>query len=177
MKKILLFLLLTLCFTVGWNNKSEAQILLFKSTSTYAGITTQKTDTLTNTETTYFSTRKGDLTGKDWTKYRITWKADTLSGTPTTINYIVQGSTDGTKWWNFSGVGLGTDGFNCDSLTTTTAANEYFTITEIVGGVKFVNGATRGNCGMKPKYLRVACVAASGTHATLLSEFELTTAQ
>lgn len=176
MKKILLFLLTALCFTAVCN-EAKAQINLYKSTSTIAGITTQTNDSITNTETTYFSTRRGDLTSKDFTKYRISWKSDTTSGTPTTINAVVQGSIDGTKWFNFSGAALGTDGFNCDSLTMTTAANEYFTISEIVGGVKYANGATRGNTGMKCNYIRVVFVAASGTHNTVISDVKLITAQ
>lgn len=176
MKKILFILLTALCFTAVCN-ESKAQIQLYKSTATISGITSQTNDSITNTETTYFSTKTGALTGKDYTKYRLTFKSDTTSGTPTTITAVVQGSMDGVKWFNFSGSPLGTDGFNCDSLTMTTAANEYFTINEIVGGVKFVNGATRANCGMKCNYIRIMFVAPSGTHNTVISDVKLITAQ
>lgn len=177
MKKLIFLLSLTLCFLVSCNEKSSAQTQLYKSTSTIAGITNQATDTLTNTETTYFSTRKGALASKDYTKFRFSFKADTTSGTPPTISVIVQGSVDGVKWYRFSGAALGTDGYNSDSLSVTTAANEYFTISEIVGGGKYVYGVTAFNLGMKCNYLRLMMVVASGTHNTIISDAQLITAQ
>lgn len=175
MKKILF--ILSLAFALASCNEAKAQIKLYKSTSTIAGITTQTNDSITNTETTYFSTIKGDLTGKDYTNYIFSYKADTTSGTPTTINVVAQGSMDGITWFNLSGAALGVDGVNCDTLTMTTAANTTFRITEISRSTKYANGALRGNCVTKCNYMRLAFVAASGTHNTVISEPKLYTAQ
>lgn len=175
MKKIL-FLALLFSALISCND-TKAQITLYKSTSVISGITTQTNDSITNTETTYFSTRTGALATKDFTSYIFSFKVDTTSGTPTTINVVAQGSMDGITWFNLSGSPLGVDGVNCDSLTITTAANTTFRITEVSRSTKYANGTLRGNCFTKVNYARLMCVAASGTHNTVISDVKLYTAQ
>lgn len=155
-------------------NDTKAQIKLYKSTSTYAGITSQETDTITNIETTYFSTKAGFMGKTASASISVSFVADTTSGTPTTIQVVLQGSNNGTTWWNYGGsTGLGTDGLNSDTLTITTAANSEFTISSMPGTTKFVNGTLRGNTGRKADYVRLVMVAASGTHNTRISNVRL----
>lgn len=175
MKKIIFALCLTICAMVGTQLKSTAQITLYKSTATLAGITSQTNDSITNTETTYFMTRTGALGNLIGRSCEFSFVADTTSGTPTTINVIQEGSVDGTTWFQLSGGGLGVDGVNCDSLTMTTAANTSFRLTSVGGGHKFIYGTTRGNCFVIPNYVRLKFVAASGTHNTVISNVRFKT--
>lgn len=180
MKKILFLFALTLCFLVGCQETGKAQttdgIILYKSTSTLAGITTQTNDSITNTETTYFMTKTGALKGLLGSRCEFSYLADTTSGTPATINVIQEGSVDGTTWFTLSGgQPLGVDGVNCDSLTMTTAANTYFRLSSISGGVKYVAGATRANCYVLTNYVRLKFVCASGTHNTVISNVRFRT--
>lgn len=161
MKKILFLLSLTLCFLVGCNETSKAQITLYKATATtYASSTAQSFDTLTNNGTTYFSTRLGDLNKYTSSSYRTYFTLDTTSGTPATIYAIQEGSMDGTTWFALNSQGLGTDGYNCDSLTLQTAslANLQSTVVSTSGATKFVNGATRGSMCARVLYYRIKFV-------------------
>ena len=161
MKKILFLSLLTLCFLVSCNDTAKAQITLYKATaSTYASSTAQSSDTITNTGTTYFSTRLGDLNKYTSSSYRTYFTLDTTSGTPATVYAIQEGSMDGTTWFPLNSQGLGTDGYNCDSLSVATAslANLQSTVVSTSGATKFVNGATRGSQCSRVLYYRVKFV-------------------
>jgi hypothetical protein len=157
MKKYLLFLLATLCFTMACNEKAKAQIQLFKSTSTaYATSSAQSSDTVTGTATTYFSNKAGTLNSSVVSKYVVYFQIDTTvySSAPT-INCYLQGSFDGTTWFNLNGAPLGTDGICADTLNSATFATAQQRMSAISGCVKYVNGATRGSAVTKVNYVRV----------------------
>jgi len=149
---------------VSCNDTAKAQITLYKATSTSYATGTQSADTITNGGATYFSTRAGDLSKYTSSSYRAYFTTDTTSGTPATVYAIQEGSMDGTTWFPLNSQGLGTDGYNCDSLSISTTAlqNIQSTVVSTSGALKYVNGATRGSqCG-RVLYYRVKFVG-SGT--------------
>ena len=175
MKHTIIMLLAVLALT-ACNKTSNAQIKMYKCTSVQSGITTQLTDTLTNTETTYFNVKTGALNNYTTNKYAFYFTSDTTSGTPVTCYVVAQGSYDGTTWFNLSGSPLGTDGINCDSLALV-AASQVGTqskLYEIGGTTKWsVTGAPAAgaNYNHTPRvpYIRLKFVQPSGTVAQVIS--------
>jgi hypothetical protein len=172
MKRIIFAFLAVFALT-ACNNKANAQITLYKSTGPISGITTQTSDTLDNAETTYFSTRTGDLNKYTTANYTAYFMLNTNSGT-TAGTIIQEGSNDGITWFPISGaMALGTDGYNCDSLTLASSyTTSMKTMTTVSGAVKYVNGATRGNCASRVLYYRLKVVG-SGTQATRIYSIKL----
>lgn len=159
------------------NKKADAQIRMYKSTDTLqSAITSQTTDTLTNTETTYFNVRTGYLSKFSTNKYAFYFSCDTTSGTPVTCSVTAQGSYNGINWFNLSGSALGTDGVNCDSLLLTAALQKgaQSKITCVGGTNKLsygVGGLTfNGNNTPRVPYARLRFTQPSGTVALVISE-------
>jgi len=177
MKQIIMTALLLCAVGLGLSNAQQVKLAMYKGGATYSTITTQQTDSITNTETTYFYTRLGAISKYTSGSFAVTFVADTTSGTPTTINVIQQGSFDGVTWFRYNGEALGVDGRNCDSLTITTAANATFNLTSMPKSSKFIYGGTRGTFAHPAPYFRLMFVAASGTHNTVISNVKFCPSQ
>jgi len=174
MKKLIFLLSLTLCFMVSCNDTAKAQITLYKATSTSYATGTQSADTITNTGTTYFSTRAGDLSKYTSGNYRAYFNLDTTSGTPATVYAIQEGSNDGTTWYAINSQGMGTDGYNCDSLTvgSTLLTGIQQNVCSTVSATKYINGATRGSQCARWLYYRLKFVG-TGTQTVRIYSVKL----
>lgn len=172
MKKIIF--LLTVVFALTACNNLKAQITMYKSTSTITGITTQTADTITNTGTTYFSTRTGALNTFSNGNYRASFTIDTTSGTPATVYCIQQGSMDGTTWFDLNSNALGTDGYNCDSLSIASGSltNITQTVSTVKGSCKYVNGTLRCSGSARVLYYRLKFVG-TGTQTVRVYNVKL----
>jgi len=172
MKKIIFILIAVFALTAC--KETKAQITMYKSTSVITGITTQVADTITNTGTTYFSTRTGALNSFSNGNYRASFTIDTTSGTPATVYCIQQGSMDGITWFDLNSNALGTDGYNCDSLSIagSSLTNITQTLSTVKGSTKFVYGATRGSGASRVLYYRLKFVG-SGTQTVRVYNVKL----
>ena len=174
MKKLMIALLAVFALT-ACNNTAKAQITLYRSGATIATITALTTDTLDNSETTYFSTRTGDLNKYTTANYTAYFMMDTISGTTTPGNVVQQGSYDGTTWFNLSGnVYGGITGTNCDTLTwsISNVANLQNTVWTTSGSTKYSYGVTSGNFAPRVLYYRLKFVS-SGTQSTRVYNVKL----
>jgi len=155
MKKYIV--ILVLCLTASLiTQKANAQITMYKSTSTIAGITSAVADTVTGTATTYFSTKTGVLNTSTVANYKVTFQVDTTvySSAPT-VNVYLQGSMDGTTWYRLNNSPTGTDGVNCDTLNSATFTMLTQQMTATKGALKYVYGATFGSAASKSNYVRI----------------------
>lgn len=175
MKKIIFAVLAVLALS-ACQKTAHAQITMYKCTSVQSGITTQTSDTLTNTETTYFNCPNGALNKYTTNKYAFYFSADTTSGTPVTVSVIAQGSYDGITWFNLSGNALGTDGNNCDSLQLVAASQTGIQsrMSAMGGTAKYSTAGAGGaivywNLTPRVTYLRLKFVEESGTVALVIS--------
>lgn len=142
---------------------TSAQITLYRSTaSAYATNTALASDTLTGTDTTYFSNRRGTLTKSEYANYCVWFRIDTTAYTNApTYNCYLQGSDDGITWFNLNGAPMGTDGINADTLNATTFTGLQRKMSAYSGATKFVNGGTRGSNAVRCEYVRLM-VTSSG---------------
>lgn len=181
MKKIGIFLMLMVALISC--NETQAQITLYKSTSgTIATITSITTDTLTNADSTWFVSRAGALNAKSEGRYIAYFTMDTVSGTTTPGNVVQQGSYDGTTWFNLNGgsvvnmtgVGMGIDGANCDTLTWAVGhcANKVNQVYTRSGTGKFVYATSIFNVAPRVLYYRLKFVS-SGTQSTRIYNVSL----
>lgn len=181
MKQLLIIILAAFALT-ACNVKTQAQIRMYVSTTgAQSAITTATSDTLTNADSTWFNVPTGALnkyTGRDYIFY---FTLDTTSGsTITGAAVVAQGSYDGVSWFNLSGgkitdmsgLPLGTDGNNCDSLvyTISNLQNEVNRIYEYGGTAKWAVTGTPAagiNHNLTPRvtYARLKFVN-GGTNAT-----------
>lgn len=181
MKQIMIALLVVFALT-ACNNKAEAQIQMYKSTTgAIADITSVTADTLTNADSTWFLCRAGALNKYTGREYIFYFTLDTTSySSYSGAAVVAQGSYDGVSWFNLSGgkitdmsgVPLGTDGNNCDSLTIAIAnvQNEVNRIYEYGGTAKWAVTGTPAagiNHNQTPRvtYARLKFVN-GGTNAT-----------
>lgn len=173
MKKIIFILIAVFALTAC--KETKAQITMYKSSSVISGITSQTADTITNTGVTYFSTKTGALNTFTNGNYRVAFSIDTTSGTPATVYVEQQGSMDGVTWFFLNGAnGMGTDGFNSDTLSvsTTQLANTTATLCSNKGAVKWVNGATRGSQCARVLYYRLR-ITGTGTQTVRVYNVKL----
>jgi hypothetical protein len=173
MKKLGIILLMAALFSC---NDTQAQITMYKSTVLQSGITAQTSDTLVNTETTYFNVRTGALNKYTTNKYAFYFTVDTASGvTPVAVNAVAQGSYDGINWFNMSSTFSGVDGVNCDSLTIASSAqnNVQKKISCIGGAGKFVYAVSTFNCTARVTYARLVFVQPSGASTLYINNVYL----
>ena len=182
MKQILIMLFAVFALT-AYNNETQAQIKMYRSTNgLQSGITTLRADTLTNVDSTWFHVPAGQLGRFKSRNLAFYFTLDTVSGGAGDAgNVVQQGSWDGVTWFNLSGGGanfvasqfsgqpLGTDGSNCDTLTWAVAncANKVNKVYTMGGTGKYVAGyaTTLWNLATFVPYARLKFVS-SGTQTT-----------
>lgn len=130
MKKILFLLMLA----VSTATISSAQINCVASNGLL-------TDTITNADSTYFTTPANALNAATSGKYVVAVTTNRLSGTGV-LNVILEGTIDGTYWFKMHNT-PGADGVNCDSLLIPTTAGAFgFKLNCTPGSVKVAYGTT-----------------------------------
>ena len=170
MKKIGIILLMAALFSC---NDTQAQITMYKSTALQSGITTSTTDTLDNSEISYFNAPSGSLNKYTACNYTVHFTLDTISGTVTPGNVILQGSYDGITWFNLGG-NPGTDGKNCDSLTYAVGncANAVNYVSSMGGTNKYAYTILNSVNSPRVTYIRLKLVS-TGTQSTRIYNVKL----
>lgn len=172
MKKLGIILLMAALFSC---NDTQAQITLYKAPSAILPATTSSNsaDTITNTGTTYFTSRAGDLNKYSTSSYKAYFTLLNLTGTPATVTAIQEGSMDGVNWYPINSNAMGVDGYNSDSLSITpTTSAVQFNVSSTSGATKFVYGVTKGSQSSRLLYYRIKFVG-SGTQTVRIHTLKL----
>ena len=161
MKKLLLFLAVTMCL-VACQEKTQAQtgaMVMYSSDN-------NATDTLSNASTIY-------LTSTSIAKYSnnaeitVDLKVTNISGT-STFKAIWQTSMDGTNWSNHFMV-AGTDGIHCDTLQVTSASPAYHKLDVAKGVIRYNSSGVALNTNTP--YFRYGrwMIVGTGTQSTIVA--------
>lgn len=158
--------MLSLCFMLSYTkSKAQSPIRLYEASASAAATGSKVSDTLTATETTYYSTKTKDLQGSLASSYVLYFQADTTvySSAPT-LNVYLQGSMDGVTWFNLNGCGCGVDGKNADTLNSATFTGLVQRMSATSKATKYVYGSLVGNNTTNVNYVRaVFSHSGSGT--------------